>query len=653
MNRSRKISPVKLIFVAAVWLMAVLPASLKAQKISFEKSKAFHPRFNALDTNKITWGYLNVPETWEGNNGKMIRIAVAVIKNTSGIKNPGAVVFIPGGPGGGGVETIWSWLDHPIRKNNDIVVLDYRGTGYSQPRLCPDLGKSFFEILSKNQSEQEDELQKTSAALSCRQELINKGVDIKRYNSLSIAKDLHALRLALQYKSWNVYAISYGTFIAQVYASNFPDDIRSLILDSSVDDISSYYVNNTANYMNSLEKVFTLCKKNKEYNEQYPNLKETYFSVIASLQKEPLTVSVNKNLMPSGTFTYNAEDFKVAIQQALYNKQLVAVIPLLIYQFKYRNKEALGNLVSAFSSLLGMDYGVYYCVSCNEALPENDFQKYEQDAARYEQLQGGISFYRSDFKVCEAWNRKNADTASSRYDLSNLSATTFPVLIFGGEFDPITPQQNGINTAKRFGRAYYIEAGTYGHVPGFTKIGHEVINGFINDPYREPDRDAFKKASKTELITKISMNKGISKMGRSFRPLEPLFLFPLALSLVVMLAFALLYLVKLLGKRYATVPDRLVRILATATSAVGLVLMVSLLLAILKVSRQNFFVLAFGLPDQYSYLFPMVFVFLGLLLLTLGYFIMARNKTKDRSIVFLVIFSNILLATYFFYWGLV
>jgi pimeloyl-ACP methyl ester carboxylesterase len=653
MNQNKTCIKLRLIFVVAILVMASLVEPLRAQNVFFEKSPAFHPKFKQLDTNKITWGYLNVPETWGGNNGKMIKIAIAVVKNTSGIKNADAVVFIQGGPGASGMETIWSWLDHPLRKKNDIVLLDYRGTGYSLPRLCPDLGKSFLEILAKNQSVEEDELQKTNAALSCKQELINKGIDINRYNSQSIAKDLHALRSALNYKKWNVYGVSYGTYIAQVYASNYPEDIKSLILDSSVDDISLYYVNNTSNYMNSLDKVFALSSGTKECNEQYPNLKETYFGVIADLQINPLTVSVNKNILPAGVFTYNAEDFKVAIQQALYNKQLVSVIPLLIYQFKARNKAALGNLVSAFSGLLSMDYGVYYCVSCNEVLPNNDFLRYEQNAGQYKQLQGGISFYKSDFKVCDSWNSKYSDSIKNHYDISNLSTAKFPVLVFGGEFDPITPQGNGKKVAERFIQSYNIEANTYGHVPGFTKIGHEVVVKFIDNPDQKPDINAFKKADKIKLVTGITMNKGISKMGGSLRQLEPLFLFPLALALLLMVIFIFIYLVKFIGNRYTSIADKVVRIGVLSTSVVGLVVMVSLPVAILKISKQNFFILAFGLPGQFGYIFSLVFVFFGLLFLTLLYYFFTRKKTQDRSIVFLAIFSNILLAAYFLYWGIV
>ncbi|MBL7727542.1 MAG: alpha/beta fold hydrolase [Dinghuibacter sp.] len=633
-------------------VMAVLNTAM-AQKVVFEKSAVFHSKFKALDSNKTTMGYLHVPETWGSNNGKMIRVAVTIIKNTSGIANADAVLFIQGGPGASGVETVWSWLNHPLRKKNDIVLFDFRGTGYSLPRLCPDLGKSFMAILAKNQTAAQDELDKTNAALACKQELINKGVNINEYNSRSAAQDIHALKTVLNYRKWTVYGVSYGTFIAQVYASSFPDDVNSLILDSSVDDITTYYERNTANYMLALDKVFAACSANKACSRQFPNIKETYFSVIADLQKEPLTVSVDKSILPSGSFTYNAEDFKVAIQQALYNKQLVAVIPLLITQFKERNKPALGNLVTSFSALLGMDYGVYYCVSCNEAIPNNNFLKYDQDAARYTGLQGGISFYRSDFSVCNAWNNKQGDTARLPYTAPNLAAIQFPVLVMGGEFDPITPQENAKKLAAKFSKAYSVDAYSYGHVPGFTRVGQELVAKFVNEPGTVPDVNAFKKVEPVQLVSGIAVNKGISKMGRSFQPPDYLLLFPLALALLIVTVFVFLYLVKLIGNQYNRMADKLVRVGIIATSVVGVVIILSLLLAILKVSKQNVFILAFGLPQQYGYLFPLAFVFLALLALTAVYYFITRNKTTDRSIVFLALFSNILLAAYLFYWGIV
>ncbi|PIF30210.1 alpha/beta hydrolase family protein [Flavobacterium sp. 9] len=634
------------------FLFAILIGNLQAQNVTFEKSKAFISQFEKADPKKITWGYLTVPETWGANDGKTIKIAVTVLKKNSASKDSNAIVFIQGGPGASGIDNIWLWSNHPLRENNDIVLFDVRGTGYSQPRLDQGLGKKFLEILAKNQSEEEDEKQKTNAAMSCKQDLINRGINIDAYNSEAVANDLHALKAVLKYKNWNVYGVSYGTYMAQVYANNFAGDVKSLLLDSPVYDISTYYVENTSNYMNSLQKVFKICKSDKIYDKQYPNLEKIYYEVIADLEKNPLTVAVDKTLIPSGTFTYNAEDFKVAVQQALYNKKLVEVIPLLIYQFHERKGESLGNLVSAFSALLSMDYGVYYCVSCNETLPNNDFSKYEQNAAQFKGLNGGISFYKSDFKVCDAWN-SNRTVTKKDSNLSNLSAATYPVLVFSGEFDPITPLDNGKKVAQRFGKANYIEAKTYGHVPSFTKIGYQVVENFINNPKQKLDLDIFNKADKVKLVTGITINKGVSKTGKSIGDQDPIFLFPLVTALLLMLGFVFAYLIKLIKKRYTTIQDKIVRIGVTITSIIGLVLFGCLVMAIIKVSEQNYFILAFGLPETFNYIFLLVLVFFVCLILTLVYYILTIKKTDARSVVFSVIFSNILLATYLFYWGII
>ncbi|MCV9927829.1 alpha/beta fold hydrolase [Flavobacterium sp. LS1R49] len=636
-----------------IFLLINFLGNIQAQKVTFEKTSALLPQFKDDDSGKMIWGYLNVPETWGGHDGKTIKIAVTILKKTSNVKSSKAIVFIQGGPGADGIANIWSWLNHPLRENNDIIVLDIRGTGLSKPRLSEDLGKKFLEILAKNQSEEEDEKQKTNAAMLCKQDLINRGINIDSYNSLAVANDLHALKSILKYKEWNVYGVSYGTYVAQVYASTYPKDIESLVLDSAIYDMSTYYVDNTANYMNSLQKIFKICKNDKKYNKEYPNLEKTYYEVIADLEKNPLTVSVDKSLVPSGKFTYNAEDFKVAIQQALYNKQLVEVIPVLIYQFHERKGESLGNLVSAFSSLLEMDYGVYYCISCNEALPNNDFSEYQKKASEFKGLSGGISFYKSDFKVCDAWNKNRNEGSIKSFNLSNLALAKYPVLVFSGEFDPITPQTNGKKVAARFGNAHNIEAYTYGHVPSFTGIGREVAEKFIDHPEQKLDLDAFKKAKTIKLVTGVIINKGVSRAGSSIGELNPVFLFPLIIALGIMLIFIFMYFIKLIKRNYTTIQDKIIRTCLIITSLIGLGLFVSLIMAILNVSKQNFFILAFGLPEDFGYVFSLLFGFLGCLALTLLYFLFTIKKTNQREAIFSVIFSNILLATYLFYWGII
>ena len=647
----------KLITPKICMLLAVLcigfTTFVNAQtKITFDEIETFYKYSDRLNNDNIEWGYLNVPENWDDQNGTEVHIAVAVLKNFENNENAPATVFIQGGPGASGIGNIFSWQYHPLRQNHDIILFDIRGTGNSQPRLCPDLGKELLGILAKDQPATADVEEKTNAALACKEEMVRHGVDIEAYHSGSVAKDLHALLNHLKYKKWNIYAASYGTYMAQVYASMFPQDIEALVLDSSIADIETYYTENTSNYMTSLAKVFTACENDPECNQQYPDLESVYYEVIADMEKSPITVDVAKNLVEEGTFTFNSEDFKIAIQQALYNKQLVEVIPLLIYQFKEKNEDALGNLVAAFSSLLGMDYGVYYCVSCNEALPNNEVSEFEANAAKYAKLNGGLSFYKSDFKVCDVWNRNIPDSLLIHHDLSGLKETSFPVLVFSGEYDPITPATNGKKTANRFSNANAIPAYTYGHIPGFTQIGASLTTSFINNPSQSIEKEAFTKAQKIHMVKNVALNGGVGNMGNSLNEMNFLFLAPLLIAVGVMLAFIFVYLFRLLKKKYQYQSDKIIRIMTIVTSIVGLISFIGLINALLSVSQNNFYILAFGLPDDYGYLFQVALIFLALVIITVLFFGVQIKKIRDRSIVFSVIFSNILIVTYMLYWGI-
>ncbi len=621
------------------------------QEVSFERAKSFYPLAPQLKGDSIEWGYFIVPENWDSPAlSKKIRIAVVVLKNTKRNRDTDPLIFIQGGPGGGGIGSIWGWLKHPLREEHDIVLFDCRGTGWSEPRLCPDLGKRFLEILAKNQTAAEDERQKTAEALTCKLDLLNRGVDINSYNSDYVAKDLHALLKQLGYNQWNISAASYGTYVAQVYANTFAQDVKSMILDSPISDITTYYTNNTSNCMGSLAKVFERCKNNAECNREYPILEQVYYQTIEQLKEDPITVSVENTVVPAGEFTYNAEDFKIAIQQALYRKQLVEVLPLLIYQFHHRNKDALSNLTAAFAGILGMDYGVYYCMSCNEALPNNDPLQYEQDARQYKQLQGGLSFYRADFAVCQEWNKDRADSVLLHHDLSRLAASSIPVLVLSGEFDPITPMSNGHTLAEQL-HATWLTASSQGHAPGFTKSGNEIVDMFVSNPAKPPV-NAFTKDDQLNFVGNIKVNSGVSRMGKSLNQREPLFLTPAVIALLLSLASIFIYGVKLIRARYVLREDQIIRAFIVLTSVAGILVTVGFIIALQQLASQNFYILAFGLPTSFQYLFTFLFVFSALLALTLFYFIVNIKTINNRSVTFSVIFSNILIAVYLFYWGI-
>ena len=629
---------------------------VQGQDVVFEESETFYPYYVPLKHEtaiweSISWGYLSVPENWNIPEGKKIKVAVAILKNLSNIKDADAVVYLEGGPGASCIRNIGFWKRHPLRENNDIILFDVRGAGFSQPRLCPDLGKEFMKLLAKDQTAEEFITKKTAAVMTCRQDMLNRNIDISAYNSLFVSKDLNALKIKLGYEKWHVLAASYGTYMAQVYGSNFPDDVKSLLLDSSISDISTFYIKNTENFMNALSRVFNNCKNDPDCNSDYPDLEQVFYKTIADLEKNPIMVPVDERITESKEFIVNAEEFKLAVQQGLYNKSLIEVIPLLIYQFHNRNLDAISNLVIAFSSFLSLDYGQFYCVSCNEVLPNNDLSKYEDNTAQFQDLRGGLSFYKSDFTICKKWNEPLDDSLMHHHNLAKLADLSIPVIIFAGEFDPITPESNGQEVAENFRNAYVINARTYGHAPSYTRIGNKVVEAFINNPSLKPDLLAFEKATDINFADGIKLNGGVSSMGNSLNQRNPIFFAPLLIALFLMVVFIIIHLIKLIKGKYAVLPDKVIRGMSMLTSLTGVICLVGFVLALTQVSTNNFYILAFGLPDEYNYLFQVLLVFVILLALALIYFTIYVKKINDRSIVFSTIFSQLVVAAYFLYWG--
>lgn len=633
-------------------LLGLLPVCLFSQTdvFKYEKTTTFFPEATAINNENIEWGYLTVPENWDKPEGKKIRIAVAILKSNSAKKDDHPVLYIEGGPGAGGIKGIWGWLKNPLRNNSTIIFADVRGTGFSLPKFCPDLGKKFLEILAKNQNATQDERQKTIAAMACRQDLLNRDIDINAYNSKAIAKDLNALKKALGYSKWNTYAVSYGTYTAQVYANDFPEDIQSLILDSSISDISGYYNQNTTNYVNSLEKVFNACKDDPNCNKQFPDLENVYYETIAKLEKHPVTVKVDKKVIPTGEFTYNVEDFKIAIQQSLYQRKLIEVLPLLITEFNRENKKTLSALVSAFSGALGLDYGQYYCVSCKETVPYNSIAAFDANSDKYKKLKGGLSFYKSDFLVCDKWNL-GVTGAGTKNDLSNLSALTAPVLVLAGAFDPITPASNGKVTVGRFKNGFLVNAPVYGHAPGFSKIGGEIIAGFVSNPNKKPDVNGFQSLNKVNFVTDVKMNGGVSNFANSLNGFNILFFAPLLIAVLILLVavFGLLYL--FIKKEIAAKANKWIRVLIILTALTGLFTVIGFVLAVNDTAKDNFYILAFGMRSQFDYLFIVQWFFIVLTIVSILYFALKIKSISNAAVLSTILFSLVILGVYFQYWG--
>jgi pimeloyl-ACP methyl ester carboxylesterase len=130
------------------------------------------------------------------------------------------LLLIAGGPGQSATDafdsdTVERLFGTEIR-SRDVVVMDLRGTGRSGAIDCPALQRGST---------------KAAAIAACAAKL---GARRDFYSSVAIAQDIDAVRDVLGADRVAVYGISYGTYVAQVYARRYPAHIDRLVLDSVV-----------------------------------------------------------------------------------------------------------------------------------------------------------------------------------------------------------------------------------------------------------------------------------------------------------------------------------------------------------------------------------------------------------------------------------
>ncbi|MCB0875067.1 MAG: alpha/beta fold hydrolase [Solirubrobacterales bacterium] len=130
----------------------------------------------------------------------------------------GAIVAVEGGPGYGSIGSAADYIATfgSLLRHRDLVLVDARGTGRSDPIDCPDMqsGRATDDI----------------GVAACAEEL---GERYGSYRTAAAADDINDVRAALGYDRVQMYGDSYGTYLAQSYAFRHGDTLEALVLDSA------------------------------------------------------------------------------------------------------------------------------------------------------------------------------------------------------------------------------------------------------------------------------------------------------------------------------------------------------------------------------------------------------------------------------------
>ena len=417
---------------------------------------------------KAKCGTLEVYEDRAARKGRKINLNIVVLPATSAQREPDPLFYFAGGPGSSATEDApgIAQIFAKIREHRDLVFVDQRGTGGSNPLNCDFYNATDLQSYLGYFFPLED-------IRKCRTQLEPKA-DLKLYTTTIAMDDIDDARAALGYDRINLFGGSYGTRAALTYLKRHPKHVRAAILQGVSPTNQLMPRDFPQHTERALQGVLSECVADQQCNTAFPNVKAEAQAVLAQLTKGPVEVEVQKPRSTERVKVKLSRDLAAeTIRYMLYSPIAASRIPLMIHlaaqgNFVPMTRAALEyrvNLVATGSN------GMYLSVTCAEDLPWIKTGEGERIAAK---TFLGDYRLRQQREACELWPRATIERSYSQPTRSDV-----PVLILTGEWDPVTPPLYGDATAKELKNSLHIVVPHGAHGLGGLE-GMDCIDNAIN-----------------------------------------------------------------------------------------------------------------------------------------------------------------------------
>ncbi len=488
----------------AVIVLALLSANLTLNAQSY--TPTFEPAACPFPTPAdVSCGTLIVPEDRANPGGQQLKLAVAIIAAQNGSPLPDPIIYLEGGPGGSAFFALEDYLRHPLRQNRDLILLDQRGTGFSQPSL--------------NCWEMEEDGGSVDALAACYTRLTqSEGLNLDHYDSAANAADVNDLRIALGYQQVNLWGISYGTRLALTVMRDHPEGLRAVVIDSvfppEVDDAAETVRNTTE----AFDAFFAACAADPQCSSAYPTLEADFYAMIDAYNFNPPVFEYD-----DGEEIFDLELYGDSILDVLfstlYNSSTYGMLPYGILllsdpldDFDYMDGydilsgfwtvadwergETGGFGDSVYESDMVLNYldeygdisdseGMYHAVECAEEVPFNNLDAaYAAADAAPDVLSEWLAItVEQPFFDCERFPVAANDAIESQRVQSNL-----PVLLISGGLDPVTPPRYADSALLGLTNGQHVVFPLGGHgESGSVGCGANIARAFFDNPGAPPN----------------------------------------------------------------------------------------------------------------------------------------------------------------------
>ncbi|MDF3012814.1 MAG: alpha/beta fold hydrolase [Cellvibrio sp.] len=401
-----------------------------------------------------------------------IQVAILRLPAISPVPDADPLFLIQGGPGGSSIDmaNMIHGFFSDVRKNRDLVFVDQRGTGKSNPLRCEQLTPDDLKLPEAVQTEKHLALMK-----SCAEKY---QANANFYTTVYAVQDLDAVRSALGYDKINLWGGSYGTRVALEYARRYPQQTRSMVLDGVAPvsiALPKYFARDA---MAALVAVNNECLAQTDCAAEFGDIVQKTEIVLQRLtllqdQGSPLEISYeHPRNQQTESLRLTPRVFSSLLFMSLYSRDLTVLLPRAISHAEkedYRLLAAVSALAGEQSQLMNIAEAMRYSVICNEDWPLLSTVDIEQSAPFF-----GVRFVKEMQSICALWPK-----AKLPDDYWQPINSAVPALLLSGKHDPVTPEAWAHSVAGHLSNATTLSAAGGNHSISTEGCVPQLIAQFI------------------------------------------------------------------------------------------------------------------------------------------------------------------------------
>ena len=382
---------------------------------------------------ELLCGKLSVFENRETQVGRKIDLNVVVLPAFDQETKGEPLFDLEGGPGDAatGAARFYATDGKEYRRRRDVVLVDQRGTGKSNPLSIPE---------EKTPQHYLREMYPVDYVKKMRQALEQRA-DLTQYTTSIAMDDLDDVRAWLGYERINLFGLSYGTRAALVYLRQHPERVGTATLMGVAPTYLKMPMYHAEAAARAMDLLLQQCEQDAQCHQAFPQIRDDWTNVLTQLERAPAQVSYSPpDKSPATTVQIQRGVFAEKIRTWMYSRDSASRIPLIIHAAAQGDwapflRDAIRPSIPDFIA-----DGMYLSVTCAEDVPFID----QAEATRLN-ANNPFGNYRvfQQTRACSMWPR-----GSIPGNFRDPVSSSVPVLIFSGNMDPVTPPQRGEEVAQ-------------------------------------------------------------------------------------------------------------------------------------------------------------------------------------------------------------